>query len=184
MSVNFLSSSLKLAQYYQSLGSRTFQQLEEDDLHWTPGHDFNSIAIIVRHISGNIYSRFTNFLTEDGEKPWRNRDSEFEDDTLNREEIIARWDESWKHFIEELKKLSSEDLEKIVYIRNEGHTALEAIQRQLTHYAYHVGQIVVLGKLIKGEDWKNLSIPKNQSDSFNQQRFDKGKNIKHFTEDE
>lgn len=183
MSDSFLDSSLKLAQYYQSLGTRTFQQLEDSDLHWTPGNDFNSVAIIVRHVTGNIFSRFTNFLSEDGEKSWRNRDSEFEDDLLNKKEIMARWDEGWQHLIDTLNELTIDDLQKTVYIRNEGHSVIEAVQRQLTHYAYHVGQIVLLGKLIKGDDWRSLSIPKNQSDSFNKEKFNQEKKIKHFTDE-
>lgn len=184
MSNNFLNSSLKLTQHYQSLGNRTFQQLEEDDLHWVPGDEGNSIAIIVKHVAGNIFSRFTNFLTEDGEKPWRNRDGEFEDDLLNKAELIAKWDEGWEHFRSELKTLSEDDLDKTVYIRNEGHSVTEAIQRQLTHYAYHVGQIVMIGKMIKGDSWQSLSIPKNQSDIYNKKKFDQEKQIKHFTDNE
>ena len=184
MSNNFLSSSLKLAQYYQSLGNKTFEQLEEDDLHWMPGIDGNSIAIIVRHLAGNIFSRFTNFLTEDGEKPWRDRDSEFEDDLCNKAEIIARWNESWEHFQKVLQDLEESDLEKTVYIRREGHSVIEAIQRQLTHYAYHVGQIVMIGKMIQRDDWISLSIPKNQSANFNKKKFDQEKQIRHFTDDE
>ena len=184
MSNNFLNSTLKLTQYYQSLGNRTIQQLEEDDLHWTPGEDGNSIAILVRHVVGNIHSRFTNFLTEDGEKPWRNRDSEFEDDLLNKSEIIAKWNEGWEHLQNVLKDLTETDLEKTVYIRNEGHSVTEAIQRQLAHYAYHVGQIVVIGKMIRGNAWQSLSIPKNQSDIFNKKKFEQEKQIKHFTDNE
>ncbi len=184
MSDNFLKSSIKLTHYYQSLGSRTIGQLAEDDLHWVAGEGGNSIAVIVRHVAGNIFSRFTNFLTEDGEKPWRNRDSEFEDDLLNKKEIVARWNEGWEHFQKVLQDLNGSDLEKTVYIRNEGHSVIEAIQRQLTHYAYHVGQIVMIGKMVKGDQWQSLSIPKNQSDHYNQTKFDQEKQMKHFTDDE
>lgn len=184
MSNNFLESSLKLTQHYQSLGNKTFEQLNEDDFHWVPGEDGNSIVILVKHISGNIFSRFTNFLTEDGEKPWRNRDGEFEDDLLNKAELTARWKEGWEHFQNVLRDLKEDDLNKTVYIRNEGHSVTEAIQRQLAHYAYHVGQIVMIGKMLKGHDWQSLSIPKNQSDSYNKQKFNQEKQIKHFTDDE
>ncbi|MEQ9221843.1 MAG: DinB family protein [Cyclobacteriaceae bacterium] len=184
MSNNFLNSTVKLTQYYQSLGNKTIQQLEEDDLHWTPGENGNSIAVLVRHVVGNIHSRFTNFLTEDGEKPWRNRDSEFEDDLLNKSEISAKWNEGWEHLQNVLKDLAETDLEKTVYIRNEGHSVTEAIQRQLAHYAYHVGQIVVIGKMIRGNSWQSLSIPKNQSDNFNKKKFEQEKQIKHFTDNE
>ena len=184
MSNNFLNSTLKLTQHYQSLGNRTFQQLEEDDLHWVPGDEGNSIAIIIKHIAGNIFSRFTNFLTEDGEKSWRNRDGEFEDDLLNKAELTARWKEGWEHFQNVLRDLKEDDLNKTVYIRNEGHSVTEAIQRQLAHYAYHVGQIVMIGKMLKGHDWQSLSIPKNQSDSYNKQKFNQEKQIRHFTDDE
>ncbi len=184
MSNNFLDSTLKLTLFYQSLGNRTFQQLAEDDLHWEPGEGGNNIAILVKHIAGNIFSRFTNFLTEDGEKPWRNRDSEFEDDLLNKAELIARWDEGWEHFRSVLQTLNEDDLNKTVYIRNEGHSVTEAIQRQLAHYAYHVGQIVMVGKMIKGDSWQSLSIPKNQSDNYNKKKFDQEKQMKHFTDNE
>ncbi len=183
MTSDFLTSSVKLLQYYQSLGNRTFQQLNNDELHWEPGFETNSIAVIVRHVTGNIYSRFTNFLTEDGEKPWRNRDSEFEDDLLNKEEISARWNEAWNHFHQVISSLTPDDLERTVYIRNEGHSVVEAIQRQLTHYAYHVGQIVMIGKMIKGDQWQSLSIPKNQSVNYNRGKFDQPKGKRHFTDE-
>lgn len=182
--MDFLTSSLKLSQYYQSLGVRTLEQVNEDEIHWEPGYQSNSIAIIVRHVTGNIFSRFTNFLTEDGEKPWRNRDSEFEDDFFNKDEVLARWNEAWEHFQQVLSSLKNEDLIKTVYIRNEGHSVLEAIQRQLTHYAYHVGQLVLLGKMIRGEDWKSLSIPKKESSAYNREKFNQEKGNRHFTDSE
>lgn len=184
MQGDFINSSLKLSQYYQSIGHKTIDQLNDGELHWEPGMDANSIAIIVRHVTGNIYSRFTNFLTEDGEKSWRDRDSEFEDDLLNKAEIKARWAEAWTHFQGVLSSLDEQDLEKTVYIRNEGHSVIEAIQRQLTHYAYHTGQIVMIGKIIRGEKWQSLSIPKNQSETFNKQKFEQEKGKRHFTDDE
>ena len=123
-----------------------------------------------------MLSRFTDFLTTDGEKPWRDRDSEFQNDIGTREELFEKWNAGWKCLSDALAPLIREDLEKIIYIRNEQHSVMEAINRQLTHYAYHVGQIVFLGKMICNEDWKSLSIPKGGSKQFNEEKFSNPKN--------
>ena len=162
---------IKLFQYYKSLGERTFEVLSDEELHLEPATDANSISIIVKHLWGNMLSRWTNFLTEDGEKDWRDRDDEFESTIKSREELVVKWEEGWNCLFEAIGNLKESDLEKTVYIRNEGHSVIDAIHRQLAHYSYHIGQIVYLGKLIKGEEWQSLSIPKGLSNNYNAQKF-------------
>jgi uncharacterized damage-inducible protein DinB len=176
-----LESILKLLQYYKSLGEKTIAALSDEELHLEPGDDVNSIPIIVKHLWGNMLSRWTNFLTEDGEKDWRKREEEFESTLKTRAEVLARWDEGWTCFLSAIESLKEEDLEKIIYIRNEAHTVMEAIHRQLAHYSYHIGQIVYLGKIIKGDQWISLSIPKGKSEEFNELKFASEKDRKHFT---
>jgi len=178
-----LENTIKLLEYYKSLGEKTFAQLTDEELHLEPAEGANSIAIIVKHVWGNMMSRWTNFLTEDGEKTWRDRDGEFEATLRSRQEFDEKWEEGWSCFLGALKGLKAEDLNKTVYIRNEGHTVMEAILRQLAHYASHIGQIVYLGKIIKGEDWKSLSIPKGKSVEYNQQKFAQDKQERHFTDE-
>lgn len=177
-----IESLLKLFQYYKSLGERTFEVLSDEELHLEPATDANSISIIVKHLWGNMLSRWTNFLTEDGEKDWRNRDDEFESTIKTREELLIKWEEGWKCLFDVIGSLKESDLEKTVYIRNEGHSVVDAIHRQLAHYSYHVGQIVYLGKLIKGKDWQSLSIPKGQSKEYNSNKFSSDKADRHFTD--
>ena len=170
--------------YYKQLGDQTFHQLEEKDLFWKFNSEFNSIAIIVNHIAGNMLSRWTDFLTTDGEKDWRNRDQEFEDVLKSKVEVMAYWEKGWECFLNALNQLNEDkDLNQIIYIRNQGHTVLEALQCQLAHYPYHIGQMVMIGKMIKNEEWKSLSIPKNESSSYNQEKFSKEKSKIHFTEE-
>ncbi len=178
-----VESILKLFNYYKSLGERTFEALSDEELHWEPAPDANSISIIVKHLWGNMLSRWTNFLTEDGEKDWRNRDDEFKETIKTREEMLFKWEEGWKCLLGAVGNLNEEDLERTVYIRNEGHIALDAIHRQLAHYSYHVGQIVYLGKLIKGEEWQSLSIPKGGSTKYNEKKFSSEKKDRHFTDE-
>ncbi|MBV6647326.1 MAG: DUF1572 family protein [Cyclobacteriaceae bacterium] len=182
MDIHFLANTLKLAKYYKSLGEKTFDQLSEEQLRWSPGEDSNSIATIVKHLWGNMLSRWTNFLQEDGEKPWRERDAEFENDVDSKDEMLSKWQEGWECFLGALESLTGEDLKKTVYIRNEGHSVVDAIQRQMAHYPYHIGQIVFIGKVLKGSDWKSLSIPKNQSVAYNAEKFKGEKGNKHFTD--
>ena len=179
----FLANTIKLAQYYKKLGNSTFDQLTEDDIHWAAGDSSNSIATIVKHLWGNMLSRWTNLLTEDGEKPWRQRDAEFEDDIQTMDEMLSKWEEGWKCFIDTLESLTPEDLDKTIYIRNEGQSVTDAIQRQMAHYPMHVGQIIFAAKILKGDDWKSLSIPKGQSGSYNQKKFEQEKSDKHFTDE-
>jgi Protein of unknown function (DUF1572) len=180
---SYLNSIKKQFGYYKLLGDKTFEQLNDQDIHWQLNEDSNSVSIIVKHIVGNMLSRWTNFLTEDGEKKWRERDQEFEDTYQNKEALITAWEKGWQCLFNALQPLTNNDLEHIIYIRNQGHTVTEAINRQLSHYAYHIGQIVFVGKMIKNENWKSLSVPKGQSSNYNKEKFSKEKRRRHFTDD-
>lgn len=182
--VSYLESVKKQFLYYKMLGEKAFEQLEPEQLFVALNENTNSIAIIVKHLSGNMLSRWTNFLTTDGEKEWRNRDDEFEDTIQTKEELIAFWNKGWNCFLTTLESLEANHLSQIIYIRNEGHTVIEAINRQLAHYPYHIGQIVFYAKLLKKDEWNSLSIPKNKSNSYNADKFSKEKTIKNFTEEE
>lgn len=151
---------------------RAMEQLNLEQLHYSPHEETNSIAIIAKHMSGNLKSRFRDFLTTDGEKPDRNRDAEFEGTFATREDLLIHWNDGWNVLFQTLSQLSEKDLEQTVYIRKEPHTAIEAIQRQIVHQATHAGQIVVLAKMIKKEDWNTLSIPKGHSQQFNEKMME------------
>ena len=179
---HFLTNLIKQFKYYRLLGEQTFDQLTDEELFWRPNEASNSIAIIAKHIAGNSLSRWTDFLKSDGEKDWRNREQEFETDWTSRQDMLEYWDKGWSALFNALEPLSNDDLETIVYIRNTGHTVIEAINRQLAHYAYHVGQIVYLGRLIKGDQWLSLSIPKGSSAAFNQKKFESSKSRGHFSD--
>ncbi|MDB5150498.1 MAG: hypothetical protein JWQ57_4518, partial [Mucilaginibacter sp.] len=140
--------------------------------------------MIVNHISGNMISRWTDIFTTDGEKPSRNREAEFAPSNLTRQTILVIWEQGWKCLFDTLYGLTDDDLSKIIYIRNQGHTVMEAINRQLAHYPYHVGQIVFLGKMLRDESWRSLSIPRGQSESYNTDKFAKEKRKMHFTDEE
>jgi Protein of unknown function (DUF1572) len=178
---NYLNSLDKQFRYYKNIGEKAMAQLDEAQLHWQFNEESNSIAMIVQHLAGNMLSRFTDFLTSDGEKPWRNRDAEFEGQQQSPDEVLALWQKGWDCFFTALNSLKTEDLDQIVYIRNEGHTVTEALNRQLAHYPYHIGQIVFVAKMLKNNDWQTLSIAKNKSQAFNEDKFSKEKSIKHFT---
>jgi hypothetical protein len=164
------------------LGEKTFAQLSDDELFWQHNTDTNSVATIVKHLWGNMRSRWTDFLTTDGEKPWREREAEFENDVRTREAMLAKWEEGWACLFGALEPLTDADLGRIIHIRNEGHTVLEAINRQLAHYPYHVGQIVHIGKMLRGDAWQSLSIPRGGSMAFNADKFSKPKHRGHFTD--
>ena len=183
MSNSYLSSVIKQFEYYKGLGEKTFSQITDEQIHWQFNSESNSIAIITKHIIGNMLSRFTNFLTEDGEKQWRQRDQEFEDTYANKDEMLESWEKGWNCLFDAIKPLKEEQLEQLVYIRNQGHTITEALNRQLAHYAYHVGQLVFIGKMMKGKDWQTLSVAKGASITYNQEKFAQPKERKHFTED-
>ena len=182
MNSNYLESVIKQFEYYKLLAEKTFDQISEEQLFWTYNDNSNSIAIIVKHLWGNMLSRWTDFLNTDGEKEWRDRDAEFENDIKSKEELLKKWNEGWKVFLDTLRSLKAEDLDKIIYIRNQGHTVMEAINRQLAHYPYHIGQIVFIGKMC-AEQWQSLSIPKGNSKQFNADKFAKEKARGHFTDE-
>lgn len=181
---SYLESVKKQFLYYKMLGEKAMDQLEPEQLFTAINEDTNSIAAIVKHISGNMLSRWTDFLTSDGEKEWRNRDAEFENDLHSKEEVLEIWNKGWNCLENALESLKPEQLSDIIYIRNEGHTVIEAINRQLAHYPYHVGQIVFYAKQLKKSSWESLSIPKNKSGNYNAEKFAKEKEIKNFTDDE
>lgn len=180
---DYLSSVQKQFEYYKMLGEKTFAQLSDEQLFWQYNEESNSIATIVKHLSGNMLSRWTDFLTADGEKEWRNRDAEFENDLQTREELLSAWNKGWQCLFDAIAPLTEADLQKVIFIRNQGHTVLEAINRQLAHYPYHVGQIVFIGKMLCNDKWTSLSIPKGNSNQFNADKFSKPKEKKHFTDD-
>lgn len=182
MQPTYLEGVTKLFSYYKSLGDKTFAQLNDEDIQWQYNAESNSIATVVKHIWGNMLSRWTDFLTSDGEKPWRERDAEFENDITTKSEMIEKWEAGWKCLFDALNALNESDLDKIIYIRNEGHTVTDAINRQLAHYPYHIGQIVYIAKMIRDESWNSLSIPRNQSKEFNAEKFGQDKQQKHFTD--
>ena len=183
MESSYLTSAIKQFEYYKSLGDKTINELSFEELKKEFAKDSNSIAIIVKHLTGNMLSRWTNFLTEDGEKEWRKRDEEFINDFNSKDDLLAAWEQGWHCLFKAIKPLSKNKLEEIIYIRNQGHSVTEAINRQMMHYAYHIGQIVFLGKLIKGEKWQSLSIAKGQSKTYNKSKFKEVKSRKHFTDD-
>lgn len=165
----YLDSAIKRLLSYKKLGDSTFAQLDEKDFHFAPNDESNPIAVIIRHLHGNMLSRWTNFLTEDGEKPDRDRDSEFNPPPLGKDALIALWEEGWNCLLSTLRSLKEEDLLRTITIRREPLIVIDAINRQLAHYPHHVGQIVYIGKMIRNEKWQSLSIPRGASDSFNRQ---------------
>lgn len=179
---SYLESVEKQFVYYKTLGERAVSQLDDASLHWQYNEESNSIAMIIQHLAGNMLSRFTDFLTTDGEKNWRERDKEFEIALIDRKKLMTIWDKGWACLLETIKGLQIRDLEAIVYIRNEGHTVVEALNRQLAHYAYHIGQIVYLAKMMKNDTWETLSIPRNESMQYNQEKFRRAKIKRHFTD--
>jgi len=179
---NFLESAIKLFRYYKKLGEGAIAQLNDEQVLRQPNEASNSIALIVHHLSGNMLSRWTDFLTSDGEKSWRNREAEFEESYTDKAAMMAAWDKGWSCLFAALEPLKPEDLEKIIYIRNEGQSVMEAIQRQLAHYSMHVGQIIYQAKVLKGNDFQSLSIPKGGSQAYNANKFSQEKERRHFTD--
>lgn len=183
MANSYLNSIKKQFEYYKMLGDKTIVQLETLQLHWQFNDESNSVAMIIKHLHGNMLSRFTDFLTTDGEKEWRNRDAEFENDASTKEELLLKWNEGWTCLFAAIDSLSETDLEKEIFIRNQGHSVTEAMNRQLAHYPYHIGQIVFLGKMLLNENWTSLSIPKGNSVQYNADKFALEKQKKHFTDE-
>jgi len=170
---DFLSLAIDRLKQQQSLGSKTLDQISENEAHWSPDPESNSIAIIVQHLYGNMISRFTDFLITDGEKPDRHRDNEFIEQRLPLDELKKQWNDGWSVVFSALRPLTESDLGREVFIRGESHTVMEAILRQVSHYAYHVGQIVYIGKHLRGSEWNTLSVPRGQSEAYNQSMFTK-----------
>ena len=183
MSLDYLNSVKKQFVYYKQLGDKTIEQLTEEQLFWQYNPESNSIATIVKHLWGNMLSRWSNFLTTDGEKEWRNRDAEFENDLTSKDEVLQKWNEGWSCFFDALNTLTDNDLSQTIYIRNMGHTVIEAINRQLAHYPYHIGQMVFIGKMMCNQNWVSLSIPKGKSETYNAEKFAKPKHNAHFTDE-
>ncbi len=167
---HYLADALRLLSAYQGLADRALAQVEDADLFRAAGGDANSIAVTVKHLAGNMRSRWTDFLTSDGEKPDRHRDTEFEIyETDTKERLLARWEAGWKLVHDALESLTPDDLDRVVRIRGKPYLVLDAIQRQLTHYAYHVGQIVQRAKELAGDRWTTLSVPRDASGRFNEE---------------
>ena len=183
MEENYIASVKQQFAYYKKMGEKTFAQLDDDALFWQSDAEANSIAILVNHLWGNMNSRWTDFLTSDGEKEWRERDLEFENVITNREELLEKWHTGWQCVFDALDTITPEKFHTIVYIRNKGHTVVEAINRQLAHYAYHIGQIVFIARMFRGSDWQSLTIARGKSKEFNAQRFAQEQRREHFTEE-
>jgi len=166
-STSYLEDSVSLFRHYKKLAEGAMEQVSDDELFQALDEEMNSIAIIAKHMAGNMRSRWTDFLTSDGEKPNRNRDSEFVEPPSTRTGLTKIWNDGWDHVFEALEPLSDADMERKITIRGEPHSVMQAINRQIAHYAYHVGQIVFLAKHFKGDAWKSLSVPKNKSGEFN-----------------
>jgi hypothetical protein len=163
----YLEDALGNFRAYKKLAEKALAQLSDDEFFRTLDDEGNSIAIIMKHIAGNSLSRWTNFLTTDGEKPNRNRDSEFVIESQNKDELVAYWEKGWACLFSTLESLKPEDFDRKVKIRSQEHTIVQAINRQLTHYAYHIGQIVFLAKHFRSSDWESLTVPKNKSAAIN-----------------
>lgn len=169
----YLKDSLSLFHYYKKLAERALEQVQDQQLFEVMDEEMNSIAIIVKHMAGNMRSRWTDFLTSDGEKPNRDRDTEFVAPPSNRAELLRAWEAGWKCVFDALEPLSETDLNRKVTIRGEEHSVMQAVNRQIAHYAYHVGQIVFLAKHFQNSSWTSLSVPRNRSAEFNQRVLDK-----------
>jgi hypothetical protein len=170
---NYKSDALYSFRNYKKLAERAIEQIGDDEFFETIDAESNSIAVVVKHIAGNLHSRWRDFLTSDGEKGDRNRDAEFEMIHDTRDSLMQFWETGWQTLFDNIEPLTVDDFSKTVTIRGEAHTIVEAINRQLTHYAYHVGQIVFLAKHLKSSNWKTLSVAKNRSAEFNQYLADK-----------
>ena len=177
MSIHYLESAKRQFRKYKDAGEKAMAQIEDKELTWQANEESNSVAMIVKHLWGNMLSRWTDFLTTDGEKPWRERDAEFEKEDITREQMMKQWEAGWQCLFTALNSITDFDLDKIIFIRDEGHTVLEAVNRQIAHYSYHVGQIVYISKLRTNKEWVSMSIPRNKSNDFNEKLFGQNKNL-------
>jgi hypothetical protein len=184
LQTSYLNGVKSLFKYYRSLAEKSIAQVEPDLIFLRPSQESNSIAIIMQHLAGNMISRWTDFKTTDGEKSWRNRDEEFMEIIQDKDQLMNRWEVGWECFEHALDSIYEENLQEIIYIRNEGHSIMDALNRQLAHYSYHVGQIVFIAKMLKPNEWKSLSIPINKSAVYNADKFSAEKGIRHFTSSE
>jgi uncharacterized protein DUF1572 len=164
---SYIEDSLSLFRYYKTLAERAMEQVTDEQLLTVLDPEMNSIALIVKHMAGNMRSRWTDFLTSDGEKPDRNRDSEFVEPPSRREDLMRLWEDGWERVIGALEALSDSDSGRTVTIRGEAHSVMQAISRQIAHYAYHCGQIVLLAKHFSHNRWESLSVPRKKSVEFN-----------------
>lgn len=164
---SYVEDAIAVFRHYKQLAERAMAQVTDEQLTEVLDGEMNSIAVTVKHMTGNMRSRWTEFLTSDGEKPDRNRDSEFEDPPLTREALLALWEQGWQYVLMALEPLSDGDLSRTVTIRGEAHSVMQAINRQVAHYSYHCGQIVLLAKHFKQDGWQSLSVPRRQSQEFN-----------------
>lgn len=183
MTLQELAGIRKQFEYYRQMVDKTVLLLSQDELNLKLNEESNSVAMIMRHITGNLLSRFTNFFTEDGEKTWRNRDEEFADGVYDRHELITNWDKAWNVLFTTIDSIDEENIKCIIKIRNQDHTVAEAFYRQLAHYPYHIGQIIFIGKMIRNTEWQSLSIPRNKSNAYNQTKFDNPNSDTHFADD-
>jgi hypothetical protein len=164
---SYLEDSLSLFRYYKHLAERAMAQINDEQIYAVLDPDANSIAVIVKHMAGNLRSRWTDFLTSDGEKPDRDRDSEFAGPPQPRAALMELWEQAWQALFTALEPLSDDDLARKIAIRGEGHSVMQAINRQIGHYAYHCGQIVLLAKHYQQDKWQSLTIPRGRSTQFN-----------------
>ncbi|HET6974247.1 MAG TPA: DUF1572 family protein [Pyrinomonadaceae bacterium] len=165
---NYHKDAVSAMRAYKKLAEKAIAQLKDEEFFVTLDEEANSVAVVMKHMAGNMISRWTDFLTSDGEKPDRNRDMEFViDATTSKDDVLAYWERGWKCVLDAIEPLTPEDFEKTVLIRGEKHTIVQAINRQLMHYAYHIGQIVFLAKHFRSAEWTSLSIPRNRSADFN-----------------
>lgn len=179
---NRLDGTKQLFRYYKSLTEKSIKQIESEQIHKTDATNQNSIAILMKHLAGNMISRWTNFRTEDGEKSWRNRETEFVDDFESNKDLMDYWGKGWTTLFDALESIEDDELNSIIYIRNDGHKLIEAIERHLAHVAYHTGQIVYLAKIYAGDNWQSLSIPKGKTEEYNQKKFKQKKGLGMYTD--
>jgi uncharacterized damage-inducible protein DinB len=171
----YLTILIRQFKHFKERAEKGIQQLSEEELHWKPSEESNNIAILIKHISGNMHSRWVDFLTTDGEKPYRNRDMEFVDDFETKEMLMQNWESGWKLLFDTIENLEVNDLHKTVTLRQQNSSVFQAIQTEVTHISYHLGQILYIGKQIKNKEWTILSIPKNGSEEFNKMVSEKSK---------
>lgn len=183
MEQNYLENVRLQFEYYKSVGDKTFAQLSDSEFFWQYNNHSNSIAIIVNHLYGNMSSRWTDFLSSDGEKQWRQRDQEFQKIIKSKSELLNKWNEGWSILFAALDTVNVGNFHTKVYIRNQEHSLIDAFNRQLAHYSYHIGQITYIAKMVKGAEWTSLSIPKGESKTFNKSKISKGKHGGHFSDD-